>query len=47
MFDKKSKPVVDKIKIWMDNSIANVPLKMAFGKALFSARTVAEINRLP
>ena len=32
---KESKPIVDKIKIWMDKSIANVPPKMALGKALY------------
>ena len=32
---KESKPIVDKIKIWMDKSIGNVPPKMVLGKALY------------
>ncbi|MBV1870872.1 MAG: IS66 family transposase [Gammaproteobacteria bacterium] len=32
---KSAKPIVGKIKIWMNKSIANTPPKMAFGKALY------------
>jgi len=34
----ESKPIIDKIQIWMDKSIANVPPKMALGKALYYLR---------
>ena len=32
---KDSKPIIDKIRIWMDKGIDSVPPKMAIGKALY------------